>query len=65
MESAKICEVDCPYILLVFCSYSNEFIGFQEAKDPLVKAVLDGRQLALKVRYPMIFFFFLAKKAIL
>lgn len=26
------------------------FILFQEAKDPFVKAVLDGRQLALKVK---------------
>lgn len=28
---------------------NDTIFGSQEAKDPLVKAVLDGRQLALKV----------------
>lgn len=38
----------------MFCLYNNGLVGFQEAKDPLVKAVLDGRQLALKVRQPTV-----------
>lgn len=42
-------------ILLVFCLYNNEFVVLQEAKDPLVKAVLDGRQLALKVGRLIVF----------
>lgn len=57
MKSDKIVET-----MLLFCFYNNEFIGLQEAKDPLVKAVLDGRQLALKVthqkKYHLPTFFF-------
>lgn len=34
----------------IVCLVTDVSVFAQEAKDPLVKAVLDGRQLALKVK---------------